>query len=74
MRYHMIATRKYWCAVPTNTDGEVDVVEFLQEVNLVVLRHCGWPERVSHIEMRIRAASKDFCVDVKVVSLVLLRT
>jgi hypothetical protein len=26
---HMIAARKYWCAVATNTDDEVDVVEFL---------------------------------------------
>jgi hypothetical protein len=37
----MVASRKYWCTAETNTDGEVDVVEFLQEVNLVVLRHCG---------------------------------
>jgi hypothetical protein len=26
---HMIAWWKYWCAVATNTDDEVDVVEFL---------------------------------------------
>jgi hypothetical protein len=29
MLCHMIATWKYWCAVATNTDDEVDVVEFL---------------------------------------------
>jgi hypothetical protein len=69
----MIAAWKYWRTVATNTDGEVDVVEFQQEANLVVLRHCGWPEQESHIEMRIRAASKEFCVDVEVVFLMLLR-
>jgi hypothetical protein len=69
----MVASRKYWCTAETNTDGEVDVVEFLQEANLVVLRHCGWPEQESHTEMRIRAASKDFCLDVEVVSPVLLQ-
>jgi hypothetical protein len=37
----MIASRKYWRTAATNMDGEVDVVEFLQEANLVVLRHCG---------------------------------